>query len=242
MEVLLRIPKIIFVESNLTMPNVIYSKECHISHEHMITLSQQGILQLGINNANAVDISSNKNLKPKKTTASAAFLLWSWIGFGILGYSIYLSVTDAWWYFIPGVVIWQIIWKANKKGNAQNLIDAALIDKDFYTKISNLNGWIYQCTEENIPLVKQKSTEAIELASTLLNLDYNQLTVDDCLKLFTTSGFRVIRAELPIEIEFFDSLIEFNEQDLKNAITKVLAPKIIKGEIVTSGYELVSIE
>jgi hypothetical protein len=242
MVVLLRIPKIIFVESNQAMSNVVYSKECHLPHEHMVTLSQQGILQLGINNANAVDISSNKNLKPTKTTASAAFLLWSWVGFGILGYSIYLSFTDAWWYFIPGVVIWQIIWRANKKGNAQNLIDAALIDENFYTKISNLNGWIYQCTEEKIPHIKQKSTEAIALASRLLDLDYNQLTVDDCLKLFTTSGFRVIKAEFPIEIEFFDSVIEFNEQDLKNAVKKVLAPRIINGETVSSGYELVSID
>ena len=36
----------------------------------------------------------------------------------------------------------------NKKGNADNYLDAAMIDKEFYERVQALNGWVYELEEE----------------------------------------------------------------------------------------------
>lgn len=224
------------------MKTIIYSKECHLSHENMVKFSKLGILNLGINNANAVDISSNKNLKPTKTTASSAFLFWSWFGFAILGYSIYLSITSQWWYFIVGIFLWQLVWKANKKSNSQNLLDAAIVDQHFYEKILNLNGWIYECHEEKVPQIKQSSVEAIALANSIKNTELQDLNTSECLNLFNASGFKVLRDSNPIEIEYFDSVIEYDDFGVKKVAKNILAIKIINQVVVSSGYELMALD
>jgi hypothetical protein len=42
-----------------------------------------------------------------------------------------------------------IISSANRKGNAENFLDAAMVDVDFYERILRLDGWLYQIEEEN---------------------------------------------------------------------------------------------
>ncbi|MCP4319548.1 MAG: hypothetical protein GY789_27080 [Hyphomicrobiales bacterium] len=118
--------------------------ELSINYEQLVQLHQAGDLELGIEDGVAIQVSNNPDLKPKKTTASAAFHFWNWVGFGIFGYSIYLSITSNWWWFIPGLFLLSMIWKANKKSNSENILDAALHDADFYEKIRSLGGWIYQ--------------------------------------------------------------------------------------------------
>lgn len=224
------------------MKTTINSKECHLSHENFLKLSKLGILNLGINNANAMDISSNSDLKPTKTTASAAFYFWSWIGFGILGISIYLSFTYQWWFFIIGVFLWQLLWKANKKSNSQNLLDAAIIDESFYTKILNLNGWIYECDEDNIYNIKQNSIAAISFAKQFLSSDLEKISISDCLYFFSACGFEIVKSSVPIEIGYYDSVITYDESDLRIVAKDILARKILIGDVVTSGYELMALD
>ncbi len=223
------------------MKTTINSKECHLPHENFLKLSKLGILNLGINNSNAMDISNNSNLKPTRTTASAAFLFWSWIGLGILGISIYLSFTYQWWCFIIGIFLWQLLWKANKKSNSQNLLDAAIIDESFYTKILNLNGWIYQCDENNIPHIKQNSIEAISFAKQFSSSDLEKISISDCLHFFSASGFEVIKSSTPIEIGYYDSVITYDDLDIRIVAKNILARKILEGDVVTSGYELMAL-
>jgi hypothetical protein len=122
-----------------------------IPHADMVALRQAGVINLGIENELSATIAGVTNIGPKKTTAVAAFQFWNWIAVGIFAGSIYWSFTKSWWWFILGLIVMRAIWSANKKGNAENFLDAAMIDKEFYERILNLNGWMYQFNEEDMP-------------------------------------------------------------------------------------------
>lgn len=119
-------------------------KEVSIGHSQMLHLKNAGLLNLGINNSLAVEIANARGAGPGKSTASAAFHFWNWIAVGIFVYSIYISFTQAWWWFIIGFIAMNVIYKANKKGTSENLLDAALIDGEFYERVRTINGWLYQ--------------------------------------------------------------------------------------------------
>ncbi len=57
----------------------------------------------------------------------------------------------------------RFVWNANKKGNAANFVNAALEDKEFYEKVMEIDGWIYQFDEghvdEIIPCISAKFSE-----------------------------------------------------------------------------------
>ena len=55
----------------------------------------------------------------------------------------YLSFTDAWWWFLIGIVGFGVISKANTKAHTENYIDAAMTDEDFYERLIRLNVWLY---------------------------------------------------------------------------------------------------
>ncbi len=119
-------------------------RDVSLTHSQMLELRNAGQLNLGINNDLATQISSLRGTGPRQTTASTAFHFWSWIAVGVFIYSIYLSFTSAWWWFIPGFVVMRIEWSANKKGTSENLLDAAMIDQDFYERVRTMGGWLYQ--------------------------------------------------------------------------------------------------
>jgi hypothetical protein len=121
----------------------------YIPHEDFIDYHKKGLLQLGVVNDLAAKLVDSKNpaLKPKGT-ACAAFNFWSWVAVGVFGVSIYFSFVKNWWWFIVGFIAMQVIWKANKKGNAENYLDAAFNDPSFYDNVQSINGWIYQTEEQ----------------------------------------------------------------------------------------------
>jgi hypothetical protein len=45
------------------------------------------------------------------------------------------------------MLLMSVIWNANKKGNSENLLDAALFDQDFYERVKAAGGWLYQMDE-----------------------------------------------------------------------------------------------
>lgn len=128
-------------------------EEVSISHADLLELRQAGKLNLGIDNAVAAKISNTSGLGPK-TTSSAAFHLWNWVAFIGFAYSIYLSFASNWWWFILGLFGAILIFRANKSGNAENVLDGAFLDADFYERIKSMNGWIYQIDEETAAVFK----------------------------------------------------------------------------------------
>ena len=122
--------------------------EISLSHSDVVQLRQAGDLNLGIDDDVAARIGNIVGMGPTKTTASTAFNFWNWIAIGWLAYSIYLSFTVAWWWFIPGFIGMQVIYGANKKASSQNYLDAAMVDREFYERVLENKGWLYQMEEE----------------------------------------------------------------------------------------------
>jgi hypothetical protein len=121
-------------------------EELSIDHDQLVKLRNAGALNLGIVDSVAMKISSTSGFGPK-TTSSAAFHFWNWIGIGAFAYTVYLSFTDHWWWFIVGIVAVVVIGRANQKGNSENVLDGAYVDAEFYERVRAARGWIYQLEE-----------------------------------------------------------------------------------------------
>ena len=113
-------------------------------------LTGQPCLNLGIDDSIAAQISDNSRLKPTKQAVAGAFFFWNAVGLGVFGYSIYLSFTSNWWWFIPGLFGAIVISRVNKKTNSENILAAAFIDAEFYEKVRKLGGWIYQIEDREV--------------------------------------------------------------------------------------------
>jgi hypothetical protein len=131
------------------------SSDVDIPHADMVRLRKAGQLNLGISDSLSIQISTS-TIKPTKTTASAAFAFWGWVAIGLFLFSIYWSFVSSWWWFIVGFAAMIIVWKANKKGNSENLLDAAMIDEEFYDRVRNLGGWMYQVEEDEVAKFRPK--------------------------------------------------------------------------------------
>lgn len=125
---------------------VLSCREISLPHEQMVSLRKAGKLNLGIDNSLAAQISAAR-MGPSKSTVSAAFKFWQLAALGVAAYSIYLSFTAQWWWFIPGLVVAGAILKSNSAGNAENVLDAAMTDREFYERVRAINGWLYQIDE-----------------------------------------------------------------------------------------------
>ena len=117
-------------------------------------LVNTGQIQLGIDNSVAVRISSDPALQPNNKSVTAALHLWNWVAVIVFIGSLYLSFSSAWWWFIPGIFISGLIANSNKKGNADNLLDAGLTDQIFYNKILSANGWIFRINKDDLHKIK----------------------------------------------------------------------------------------
>jgi hypothetical protein len=120
------------------------SDEVRISHGELVNLRSAGKVSLGIDDYVAQRIAADPSLKPAKTTAAAAFHFWNWVVILGLLYTVYLSFTAQWWWFIVGLVSAGIVRSANRHANQENMLDAAMIDRDFYERTAELRGWLYR--------------------------------------------------------------------------------------------------
>jgi hypothetical protein len=123
-------------------------REISIPYSAMIKLRQSGKLNLGMINDVAMKIADNPELAPKSKSSGMAMHFWSWVAVGQFLFSIYWSITNIWWIFIPSLFLMGAIHKANKKGTSQNLLFEAERDKVFYEKIRKLDGWDYEIDED----------------------------------------------------------------------------------------------
>ncbi len=144
----------------------------YLRHDNLVKLRNANLIQLGIINEIAGKISLDKSLSPTKTTAAAAFKFWNFVAIAIFLVGIYWGVTGSFWWVLLGIVLSGAIVSGNKSGNAENLLDAALVDKEFYEKIMSLNGWMYQFDEANMKkiqeVVGEKNTQ-IDVVSDFIN-------------------------------------------------------------------------
>ena len=122
--------------------------EVNISHSKMLELRRAGKLSLGMDHDDAMKLAHMPQYAPK-TTANVAFKFWNFIMIIGFFYTLYLSFTDAWWWFLIGIISVSVAFKSNKKGHVQNYLDAAMVDEVFYEKLVELDAWLYKMNEED---------------------------------------------------------------------------------------------
>lgn len=123
--------------------------EIELSYDDYVRLHKEGKCNLGLPNADADLMSRTPGYIPKGSGVNAAFMFFNLIGFGIFGYSIYLSFTSNWWYFIIGFFLSGFIWNVNKTSNVQNILSEALLNESFYNKLKLNPSTMYQIEEED---------------------------------------------------------------------------------------------
>jgi len=130
------------------MKYIFTAADVAIKHEDYVALRKSGRVNLGIDNDTAAKAIS-AGAGPSKGGSVAAFHFYSWLAIGAFAVSLYFSFTDAWWWFIPGLVAMSVIWSATKSGNAANLLDAAMYDEEFYERFRSAGIWRYEMDEED---------------------------------------------------------------------------------------------
>ena len=125
-----------------------FSKDIEISFNQLVKLKEDNKISLTIDNVLAIDILTKRALRPGNTYLYT-FVVFSCCAIGALIYSIYLSFTNLWWWFIPGFFISFSIWEGNRKSVAKNLIEEALRDENFYDRIKKIQGWAYRMEEND---------------------------------------------------------------------------------------------
>ena len=128
--------------------------EVSIPHEDYKKLHMEGKCRLLMPINEADEISRMKGKLPKGSTTGYAFTFWNFVGFGCLGYSLYLSFTWNWWAFIVGFVAASFIFNVNKRSNAENVLRDALNNKEFYEEIIILNHAVYHLDESVVEKYK----------------------------------------------------------------------------------------
>jgi hypothetical protein len=88
--------------------------EVNLSHAQMLQLKNAGMLSLSIHNDLAAHIVQLRWLAPSKSTASAAFPVWSWVA-----------------------------GRVKKKGDSDKVLEAGLADEKFYERVRKIGGWVY---------------------------------------------------------------------------------------------------
>tara|TARA_A200000113_G_C8570255_1_gene259039 strand:- start:8 stop:394 length:387 start_codon:yes stop_codon:yes gene_type:complete len=119
----------------------------------MKTFNERGQLQLGIDGETAKQMTNNTNIlqfaNDKKYLKSvwAAHNFWFYIALGAFGFTIYLSFTNAWWWFLIGFIGFVVLRGILTKSNEQNLLNALLNDRGLYDAMNSAKRLSFQIDE-----------------------------------------------------------------------------------------------
>ncbi len=122
---------------------IIYSNEFDISYSEMRKYHEEGYLQLGMDSITAKEMTNNPNIlqfADNKSILKASWRahnFWVYAELAGLGYTVYLSFTSAWWWFLIGIVAISFLQGILNKSNEQNLLDALLNDKGLYDAMNS---------------------------------------------------------------------------------------------------------
>jgi hypothetical protein len=121
--------------------------EVSLTHDQMLELNKDGLLNLSIK------VSLEKQIEQlgdqsglKNTTSKYGFTRKHGIASGVLGLSVFFSLTDDshWWIF--GLIVALII-IFYKPGTTEKLIDLGMKDEEFFEKVKEMGGWIFNIEE-----------------------------------------------------------------------------------------------
>jgi hypothetical protein len=132
------------------------SSELSVGYDELVDLHNRGKLNLGMNRMVASKLSATgfatTSSEIRGVRASYHFFTWAPIA-GFL-WTIYLSFTSSWWWFIIGLLVMLFVQKVNLESNAQNVCDAACRDPALYNELRNYGVLSYQIDENEAERLK----------------------------------------------------------------------------------------
>jgi len=116
----------------------ISSHDYYIPYEQMISLREKGQLNFGIDRLTGQHMTNNVNIlqladDPALLRATwRAHNFWTWAMLGGFAFTVYLSFTSAWWFFIIGFVAMGVFNPMLVRSNEENLLEVMIKDKSLY--------------------------------------------------------------------------------------------------------------
>jgi len=193
----------------------------HLWYEDLRELVDKRVVTLQLSEASAMAISNAGGIGAKGSGSSAAFHFYNWLGLGVFVGSIYFSVTYAWWSFVPGFLIWRVIWNANKKGNIENQVADGYRDRDFYELINAHNGWAFLIEEDRAFEAFVKATFTVKLAEKIASDDYEPENLFEVTKLVRICGHELRASDAGFEIESDTVVLDLEVTDERGVIDQV---------------------
>ena len=122
------------------------SDEVNLTHDQMVELNKEGSLNLIIVDSLEKQIDSLSQYESKNINSGYKLTKRKIIALGVLGVSFYFGINESWGWLVIGIIAAAII--VLKKGNNNtNFIDLAIKDADFFEKVKEIEGWIFQIEE-----------------------------------------------------------------------------------------------
>jgi hypothetical protein len=115
----------------------------------MVDLRNRGHLNLGLDKMLASKLSSTGFASSSSEISGirSSYHFFTWLPVAVFLWTIYLSFTSAWWWFIPGLLAMLVVQQVNLRSNAQNICDAAYRDPKLYNELKDQGAWLYQIDE-----------------------------------------------------------------------------------------------
>ena len=133
---------------------IVSSSELEIPYEDALNLSNDQLLDLKIDAYSIVSVLTGNEFKLRgKGDHWAQLVFDSLVTVLVLGFTIYLSFTEVWWWFIIGFLIVYAFWNANCSG--KSIAEEALKDQSLYDSILRIKGWFYVIEEEAVNSLKK---------------------------------------------------------------------------------------
>jgi hypothetical protein len=149
------------------MKKNISSSDYNIPFETMKDLHKKGNLQLGIDSSFSQQLLNNKNAlqlaqdEEALQRVSSAFNIWFYISIAIVLFSVYASLTQAWWSFVLGVISYFFINKINRKSMDENYLEVCLNDKKFYENMNTAKKFNFQVDEGLVATLPIRDSQII---------------------------------------------------------------------------------
>ena len=164
----------------------ISSHDYYIPYEQMVSLREKEQLNFGIDRLTGQHMTNNPNIlqladDPAQLKATwRAHNFWTYAMLGGFGFSIYLSFTSAWWFFIIGFVAMAVLNPMLVKSNEENLLEVMTKDKSLYEAMHSgkrLNFLVDELVLSS--LQKRDSSTVVPLVKPLQKEKSASATVDD---------------------------------------------------------------
>jgi hypothetical protein len=147
----------------MTIMKNISSQDYYIPYEQMIAIREKGQLNFGIDRLTGQHLTNNQAVlqladDPVLLKATwKAHNFWTYLMLGAFCFTIYLSLTGIWWFFIVGFLGMGVLNPILVKSHEESLLDVLVKDRSLYeamVKAKRLNFLVEESILQDIKVIK----------------------------------------------------------------------------------------